>query len=381
MSPERLGSIRFVHTADWQLGMRPYYLDERTQELFAEARFDAIRQIGRLAQQEACDCVVVAGDVFENQPDRRTVARALDAMATIPVPVYLLPGNHDPLEPGSVYRSTTFSGRKPDNVHVLDTPTLTEIKPGVEILAAPWLSRRPARDLVADVCESVGPAPGIRVLVGHGIVDSLSPSRDNLALIHVGPLENALHDRRLHYIALGDRHSVTRISDRIWYSGTPEATDFGEERPGLALIVQIEPDGACTVEEREAGHWHFVRREFELAGERDLGQVAEWLDQLTNKGRTIVRLGLTGTLPVRGKAALDQLLLNQEETFAAIERWDLKSNLAILPDDGDVDSLELAGFAREAWERLRAEAQPDEAQAELARDSLALLYRLAGGGT
>src|ERR1700674_5735857 len=125
MSPERFGSVRFVQTADWQLGMRPYYLDERTQELFAEARFDAIRQIGRVAQHEACDCVVVAGDVFENQPDRRTVARALDAMATIPLPVYLLPGNHDPLEPGSVYRSTAFTSRKPENVHVLDTPTLT----------------------------------------------------------------------------------------------------------------------------------------------------------------------------------------------------------------------------------------------------------------
>src|SRR6266851_3931557 len=131
------GSIRFIHTADWQLGMRPYYLDERTQELFAEARFDAIRQIGRLAKQEGCDFVVVAGDVFENQPDRRTVARALDAMATIPVPTYLLPGNHDPLEPGSVYRSATFSARKPENVHVLDAPAITEIKPGVEIVAVP----------------------------------------------------------------------------------------------------------------------------------------------------------------------------------------------------------------------------------------------------
>lgn len=381
MSLRSSGSIRFIHTADWQLGMRPYYLDERTQELFAEARFDAIRQIGRLAKQEGCDFVVVAGDVFENQPDRRTVARALDAMATIPVPTYLLPGNHDPLEPGAVYRSASFTSRKPDNVHVLGAPAVTEIKPGVEMLAAPWLSRRPAIDLVAQVCQDIGPAPGIRFLVGHGIVDSLSPTRDNLALIQVARLEEALADRRLHYVALGDRHSVTRISDRIWYSGTPEATDFGEERPGCVLVVQIAAGGACTVEEREVGQWRFIRGDFELAGIDDLDQVNDWLEQLPNKGRSIVRLGLTGTLPVRGKAALDQLLINQQETFAAIERWDLKWNLAILPDDGDVGNLELAGFAREAWEQLRAEAQPDEARADLARDSLALLYRLAGGGT
>ena len=31
-------------------------------------------------------------------------------------------------------------------------------------------------------------------------------------------------DGRLHYIGLGDRHSTTEVTDRIWFSGTQEVT-------------------------------------------------------------------------------------------------------------------------------------------------------------
>ena len=79
-----------------------------------------MRAIGRVAREGGFAFVVVAGDVFEsNQVDRKTVSRALEALATIPVPIYLLPGNHDALDAASVYRSPTFVQRKPEHVHVI----------------------------------------------------------------------------------------------------------------------------------------------------------------------------------------------------------------------------------------------------------------------
>jgi DNA repair exonuclease SbcCD nuclease subunit len=73
--------VRFVHTADWQLGMMPRSLSQEARGRFAEARIGVIRTIGALAKEQNCELVVVAGDVFEsNQVDRTTVRRALDAM-------------------------------------------------------------------------------------------------------------------------------------------------------------------------------------------------------------------------------------------------------------------------------------------------------------
>lgn len=69
--------VRFVHTADWQLGMAPRFLAPEARARFAAARIDVIRSIGTLAKNLKCDFVVVAGDVFEsNQVDRATVRRA-----------------------------------------------------------------------------------------------------------------------------------------------------------------------------------------------------------------------------------------------------------------------------------------------------------------
>lgn len=44
--------IRFLHTGDWQLGMTPDFFSEGVQEGFAQSRFDAIRKLGRITEDE-----------------------------------------------------------------------------------------------------------------------------------------------------------------------------------------------------------------------------------------------------------------------------------------------------------------------------------------
>ena len=73
--------IRFLHTGDWQLGITRHFFSEGVQERFAQSRFDAIRELGRIAEEKDCRFMVVCGDVFEsNLVDRKTVSRALEAL-------------------------------------------------------------------------------------------------------------------------------------------------------------------------------------------------------------------------------------------------------------------------------------------------------------
>src|SRR5450759_4294442 len=147
---EEVPTVRFIHTADLQLGMTRRFLDDDAQARYAQARIDGLAAIGRMAAAEKAEFVVVAGDVFEtNRVRPRTVGRALQAMASIPVPVFLLPGNHDPLDAATVYRSPTFLRSVPPNVLVLDSPDPVEVRVGVQVVGAPWTTKRPLCDLVA----------------------------------------------------------------------------------------------------------------------------------------------------------------------------------------------------------------------------------------
>ena len=71
--------VRFVHTADWQLGMTRHFLDADAQARFSEARIEAVRKIGKLAADNDCPFVVVSGDVFDtNHVERQVIVRALE---------------------------------------------------------------------------------------------------------------------------------------------------------------------------------------------------------------------------------------------------------------------------------------------------------------
>ncbi len=379
--------MRFIHTADWQLGMTRRRLGEDAQARYSAARRDAVAGLRALADAEGAAFVVVAGDVFEhNQLDPQVISQSLEAMRAIGVPVYLLPGNHDPLDAASVYTSALFREERPDNVVVLDAGVHT-VAAGVQLVAAPWDSKRPTTDLAGAALAALpDPAGAIRVLIAHGGVDVLDPDTTNPALIRMAELQAALDRGAVHYVALGDKHSRTDVGDggRVWYSGSPEVTNFDdvEADPGHVLVVDIDetdPQHPVTVASRRVGRWRFrtLRRQLDTAA--DVAAFAAELDALPDKDRTMVRVGLTGALSVTDHAALDDVLDKQGRRFAALYPWQRHTDLVVVPADGEFDDLGLGGFAAAAVEELLATARgDDDVAAADAQAALGLLLRLAG---
>lgn len=372
---------KFVHTADWQLGMTRHFLSTEAQARFDQARIDAVTSIGRLAVEHGCGFAVVCGDVFEtNQVTRKIVVRALEAMAATPnVTFYLLPGNHDPLDAASVFRSRTFVEHRPNNVVVLTDEQPLEVEAGVELIAAPWTSKRSVVDLVGRAVHSgleANRAPlGVRIVVGHGAVDAMTPDSNSPALIGLAELEAAISSGDIHYVALGDRHSTTDVgtTGRIWYSGAPEPTDYDETDPANALVVDVDRDTVSVIAHK-IGCWRFVRREIDVASSDDCGRLDRWLGELADKERTIVKLAIVGQVSLAVAMMLDEILEHHRDLLAALERSALRGELVVLPDGDDFESLELHGFAACALTDLRDAARDRDVEAS---DALALLYRLA----
>ncbi len=375
--------VRFLHTGDWQLGMTRRFFSPGVQERFAQSRFDAIRTLYRVAKEEDCRFMVVCGDVFEsNQVDRKTVARTMEALKESPVPVYLLPGNHDPLDASSVYRSPTFLERKPAHVHVIESTAPILVDQGVELVGAPWHAKRVLCDLAA---EAVAPLEAktntLRICVAHGIVDTLSPNPDDPALISLQAAEAALAQGTIQYVALGDRHSITSVgnSGRVWYAGSPEPTDYNEIKSGFALVAEVDRDKATT-REVSVGAWRFIEYpQMHVNTAEDIETLHHRLEEIADKEHSVVKLRLVGTLSLQLSARLDAELEQAEELLGALQIR--RRDFAVVPEDADFNDFGLTGFAENTVQRLRALTEGTDKKSMEARDALALLVRLTGKRT
>jgi DNA repair exonuclease SbcCD nuclease subunit len=380
--------MRFIHTADWQLGMTRHFLNDEAQPRYSAARRDAVAALAALAAEVEAEFVVVAGDVFEhNQLAPQVVAQSLEAMRVIGVPVYLLPGNHDPLDAGSVYTSPLFLAQRPANVVVLDGDVV-DVRPGVQIVSAPWRSKKPTHDLLGAALDELDGDGTLRIAVGHGGVDIFEPDREKPSQIRLATVEAALDRGAVHYVALGDKHSRMRVggSGRVWYSGSPEVTNYDHVEPdsGHVLVVDVDeadPGHPVRVDAHRVGRWRFLTLRHTVDSARDVTDLDINLDNLGDKERTVVQVGLNGTLSVTDMAALEECLATYGRLFAALTRWDRETDIAVLPAEGEFDDLGVGGFAAAAVDELVALAASGGEQAADAQAALSLLRRIVDKGS
>ncbi|GAB3085234.1 Calcineurin-like phosphoesterase [Corynebacterium aquatimens] len=379
--------------------MRRWFLDGDAQARFDDSRLRAVAKLGELACSHNAEFIVVAGDVFDdNALSERTMGRALDAMDALPVPVYLLPGNHDPLVPGAALERAD----ERENISVLRDTTPVEHRPGVEIVGAPLLARYSTCDLAAQAIAELAPTEAIRILVAHGQCFSRS-SEPKPDLIDLPGLEEALKRGTIDYVAMGDTHSAGPIGPggKVWFSGSPEVTDFHDRREevegnetnsGNALVVTITKPTVTTadvtVEEQRTGEWVFDALHWDVADADDVDRVLADLDAYPAKDRTVVKYSMTGTLGLEATGALEEGLAAREDIFGALYERESKMDLHIEPGDDELLNLPLSGYARDAMAELvaaAASAQRDTGSGAgaadmTARDAVNLLFRLSKEG-
>ncbi len=354
------------------------FLSEEAQARYTQARFDAIRTMCRIAKEKQCQFMLVCGDSFEsNQVDRKTVARAIEALKEASVPVYLLPGNHDPLNAASVYRSSIFIEKKPAHVHIIENTAPVQVGEGFELVGATWLSKRPNGNPIVDLLNALPLAGGIkRLCVGHGIIDIFTPDKEAENVIAVSRLEAAISEGKVHFIALGDRHSLTKVGsgDRIWYSGTPESTDFREDHSGFCQIVNLDGDHVTT-EEVKIGQWSFIEELVDLNTAADVESLRKKLENILNRERSVVKLVLKGSLTLSLHGVLQTHILAAKDVLAgSVINED---DLLVIPNDTDFTDLGFSGFADATVKRLRDKINQGGPEGAVARDAFMLLLRLS----
>lgn len=290
--------MRFVHTSDWQIGMKGGGLGE-AGALVGRQRIETIDRVLVIAEEEGAELVLASGDLFE---DNKVAQCMVDDVAKIirahpQVEVHAIPGNHDLPGPGSVWNRAALRGIP--NLCVHTEPTPVEMLGGeVTLHPFPVKSRYAGSDPLAAL-ENLSEHPGIHVGLAHGHITTVTfgaHEQDIKLPIDPGQVERA----GLDYLALGHWHGTRLVKatdghTRVAYSGTHEQTAYAETDAGNVLVVEIEAKGALpVVRVVRSGALNWAREELTFAGDTNLGRLRELIDGCK---ADLLRISLSGELP------------------------------------------------------------------------------------
>ena len=140
-------TIRFLHTADLQIGKPFGQFPPEIAGTLRAARFDTLKRIALLAGDRGVDAVLVAGDCFDDiAVSDETLRRFKVALEPFGGVWIVLPGNHDP----AIAKSPWTRLRRlslPCNVIIADEPKPIPVGDKAVVLPAPLRRRRDAADL------------------------------------------------------------------------------------------------------------------------------------------------------------------------------------------------------------------------------------------
>jgi exonuclease SbcD len=266
------GALKFLHTSDWHIGRAI-----RGQSRASEQEL-ALQQVLTHAREQAVDCVLIAGDVFDisaPSPEAETMVYGFfSELHGAGIPAVVIAGNHDhPRRMEAVAPLLTSLGihargvaRGPAAGAVVEV-TSRDGKERALIATLPWLNERDLVDFARLQEEPGSPLIQYAARVEaalRALTDGFSPHACNIAMAHllaedamVGPGGG---ERELHmsmgiygvkrgalpvaaqYVALGHVHRPQEIAcaTKAAYSGSLLQLDFGERHQEKSVnLVEV----------------------------------------------------------------------------------------------------------------------------------------------
>jgi DNA repair exonuclease SbcCD nuclease subunit len=401
--------IRFLHAADLHLGLRITRFEESACKRIGEARFEAIEQLRVEAAKHQVHFILIAGDVFDDHSVSKMIAERAFTLfegKAITCPVYIIPGNHDPLTPGGVWDRDPWKREQPTkHIHLLREPVPVTV-PGlpVTIFPCPLRNRNSIDDptaWIANHAQTNGDKT-IRIGLAHGSLNLLP----NLPLDDHLIRSDAVDQYRLDYLALGHwhkplRHPSSDGAERTAYSGTHEpmrfsgsaaslstgwctysadgdAERFQDEGRGTALLVSIEEAGAPPrIETIEVGRLRWLTERWDMTSQ-PLGEIITKFAERDDRALTLLRLHLSGVLDPEKHLRIDTVLREivcSRYCPGSILHAD---EILVEPKPEQLSKIVGDGVLPRVLARLQQETQSTDAMSKRVADhALKLLYRIA----
>ncbi len=376
-------ALKILHTADWHLGVRFSSFGDEDRTKLTRARIDAVDRLLGTAESYSVNAVLCAGDLFDTPaPDEhwwKGLAEKFQRRNWRDRPVFLLPGNHDPLQPNSVWSADHgFRRALPSWVHVVDRDAYEfPLSEEAVLYAEPCRSQAGSEDLASRLPLRSPGDQRIRIGLVHGQTFDIAGHQTNFPIA-----ADAAQQRGLNYLAIGDTHGFRELPPRntpTVYPGAPEATKFGELDAGFVAVVFFPRQGRTPIVQRQkVGLWRWRDERITSLADLELLRAEEL-------GECVVRLTLAMDVNLaqfeRIEKILDELKGNEATHGRAGVLQVHRGELGLNTGSGEDLESGLPEVLKSVVQRLQARAGlKDGAVARQALYNLYKTYKAVRGG-
>ncbi|HNT29971.1 MAG TPA: DNA repair exonuclease [bacterium] len=312
------GSVRFIHTADTQLGARFGNLPPELAELKRASQREGFAFLVSQALEKQVDLFLIAGDLFDTAKppagEITLVKSQLRRLQDAGIRTCMIPGNHDYYEKGNFWdQYDPWPVAKFFTENEFTSLVLDDL--GVEVYGIGFDRKRSSRNALADF--SFQPVQKRSILLFHGAWQNFGHDTEKDYPFSL----DDIHKVPCNYIACGHYHGLQPILEspvkQAWYSGGTEGLDFSKNEIGarFAILGTIGEEGAVSVEKLKIPSLLMEEMEVDLSV-TGLGGVDQLLQQKADT-RTLLHLVFTG-LP---SADVYRELPLIEESFRHLFAW------------------------------------------------------------
>ena len=306
--------MKILHSADWHLDSPMLGHPPAVRSRLRQRLLEVPGKIAALCQKEACDLVLLAGDLFDGSYTQESVRALHAALEEMKVPVFIAPGNHDFVSPDSPWNREIW----PENVHIF-------MAPRIESVALPGLDCR-----VYGAGYQEMDCPG--VLAGFRAEQA---ERYALGVFHGDPVQpvspynpitrQQVQQSGLDYLALGHIHKADRFqSGRTLcaWPGCPMGTGYDELGIKGVWIAQLDSETTCRFVELNTPRFYDMEVR---AGENPAAAVGNVLPGVV--GEDFYRITLTGVCEAGSLEALAEQfsgfpnLIIRDQTTRPVDLW------------------------------------------------------------
>jgi DNA repair protein SbcD/Mre11 len=318
--------LRFVHAADLHLDSPFRGIGDASvslKEQLQAATLGALRRVIDHTIESQSDFLVVAGDIYDSK-DRNLRAlvsfrREMERLAERNIPVYLVHGNHDPLNGwGSGFQLPpnvmTFGGRT-------DTePFIRRGREAAQITGVSYVRERVTDNLASSFKPAEGSPYSIAVLhanVGH------QSGHAEYAPATVGELAGA----GFNYWALGHVHTRSVLASEpatIVYPGNTQGRNSRETGPRGCYQVDVDTFGRAHLEFVDTSVARWIHLELSIA---TLSTIDQLVDAMLEKARieaasfegpTVARCTIRGNGSLHRDLQRDEMNLELAEILGSV---------------------------------------------------------------